>query len=98
MPEVATEETGETDVPAGSVPQCHSSLAIVSLPWVDILLGPDVHHVLDRVHEGVREDGAEVAGQSRAEELDRCRWVVADAPDDGELVDQPVVAVECREG
>lgn len=99
VPEVAVEESREADVPGGPVPETGDGLAVVAFPGVHaVLLGPEVHHVAGRVHEGVRKHSAQVGGQTRAEDLHGRYWVVGGSPDHGQLVNQPVVAVEAGEG
>lgn len=99
VPEVAVEEPGEPDVPTVAVPESGDGFSVVAFPRVhSVLLGPQVDHVSGHVHEGVRKHCPEVARQAGAEHLHWHHGVVGGPPDDGEFVDEPVVAEEAREG
>ncbi len=99
VPEVAVEHTRPSDVPTGTIPQVDHCFPVVAFPGVDsVLLGPHVDHVLGSEEEGVGEHAGQVAGETSAEVLDWHGGVVSGSPDDGQFVDQPVVAEEGSEG
>jgi hypothetical protein len=98
VPEVTLEEPGIEAQNILMEPNVNCSLAVVSPERVSALPRPKVHH-LPRSHcERIGEDRTQISPEKSTSENEGQNGHVGVSPEDGDLIDEPIVAEEGSEG
>ena len=98
MPEVTLEEPGIESQNILMEIDVNCSLAVVPPERISPLLGPKIDHLAGSHCERIGEDRTEIGSEEGAGENEGQNGHVGVSPEDGDLIDEPIIAEEGSEG
>jgi len=99
VPKVSLEETWVIVQDGLTEPNVNCGFTVVATKRIDsVLLGPNVNHLSSSHSEGIGEGCTQVNTETSAEKNDGQHRHVSNSPQDGEFVNEEVIAEESGEG